>query len=315
MTGGVIEWTGKRRWNPLRGCTRKTEACRHCYAEGMAARFSDIGMPFEGFANWVTKANGKREARWTGKVELVEERLTLPLRWKTPALCFTDTQSDFFHESLPDEILDRRMAVMIQSPHIHFQVLTKRWERMRDYMAHHRWHIWAGLARELRAQFPKLREPEIWGGDRCPIPNVSFGVSVHDQTSANQAIPALLDTPAAIRFASFEPALGLVDWKRMMLNAYRHIDGLTGGEYLRNGNVQHLGRTYSKLDLIIAGEESGHGRRDVDLDVFRQTRDQCAASGTHFFLKQRHINGKLVSCPELDGRQHTDLPEAWRSLL
>ena len=104
MTAGIIEWTGNRRWNPLRGCTRKTEACRNCYAENMAARFSGPGMAFEGFAHRVALPGGGSDARWTGKVELVEERLTIPLTWRKPGLCFTDTQSDFFHEALPDEV-------------------------------------------------------------------------------------------------------------------------------------------------------------------------------------------------------------------
>lgn len=110
MTASKIEWTDRSDWNPVRGCTRVSEGCRHCYAEAIAARFSGAGQPFDGFA---TRQGG--EARWTGKVALVENRLTLPLRWKKPARIFASSTSDIFHESLADAEQPWWIAVDISS--------------------------------------------------------------------------------------------------------------------------------------------------------------------------------------------------------
>jgi protein gp37 len=96
-----ISWTDSG-WNPTRGCTRVSEGCRRCYAETIAARFSDPGAPYHGFAE-----RGRSGSKWTGKVELVESVLTLPLRWKKPRRIFVNSMSDLFHESLPDEAIDK----------------------------------------------------------------------------------------------------------------------------------------------------------------------------------------------------------------
>ncbi len=305
MTGGTIEWTDRSDWNPIRGCTRKTEACVNCYAEIMAARFSKPGQWGEGYAHIVQTPSGP-DHRWTGKVELIEERLTIPLKWKKPARCFASSTSDFFHEGLSDSDIDRMFAVMISAPHIEFQVLTKRWNRMRQYLNTHRWDKWAAIARQLREQFPKLRTPNIRGGDCAPVPNVWLGVSVHDQQSANEAVWALKETPAVVRFVSYEPALGPVDWWLIANGKGVYFNALTGLEFDDLGERAE----YGKIDLIIAGDESGHGRRPADPDWYRQTRDQCAGF-TAFFLKQMHVDGKLVSIPPLDGQRHTAMPSHW----
>src|SRR3546814_532328 len=122
-----IEWTDRSDWNPIRGCTRVSEGCRNCYAERIAARFSDPGQPFHGFAKR-TAAGG----RWTGKVELIEERLDFPLRWRKPARIFVNSTYDLFHESVPNHWIDQVFAVMALAPQHTFQVLTKRPGRMLD---------------------------------------------------------------------------------------------------------------------------------------------------------------------------------------
>lgn len=101
-----IEWTD-RTWNPVRGCSRVSEGCRHCYAERMAARYSGPGLPFEGFARRgvvamsTTADAGKKYTRWTGRVELIPEKLDEPLHWRKPARVFVNSMSDLFHEALP----------------------------------------------------------------------------------------------------------------------------------------------------------------------------------------------------------------------
>lgn len=299
MTGGTIEWTDRSDWNPIRGCTRKTQACVNCYAEILAARFSQPGGWGEGYASIVQTPSGP-DHRWTGKVGLIEERLTIPLKWKKPARCFASSTSDFFHESLSDADIDRLFAVIALAPHITFQVLTKRWDRMRDYMQ----NLTIGRLIIGSNDLPVKAQPvPAW-----PIPNIWLGVSAHDQESANDAVWALKATPAAVRFVSYEPALGEVDWTRMCNGHGVFVNALTGLEYDDLGERGYFG----KIHQIIAGDESGHGKRPADPDWYRETRDQCFAAATAFFLKQMHIDGKLVSTPELDGQRHTAMPAAWK---
>ncbi len=133
-----IEWTDAT-WNPVRGCSRVSDGCRHCYAERVAARFSGPGMPYEGLIKF-GKPSSVRDPRWSGEVRMVPEHLAAPLRWRRPRRVFVNSMSDLFHESLPDSAIDRVFAVMMVSS-LHatrgghtFQSLTKRAKRMREYL-------------------------------------------------------------------------------------------------------------------------------------------------------------------------------------
>ncbi len=159
-----IEWTDAT-WNPVRGCSRVSEGCRNCYAEIMAARFSQPGQWGHGFAEIVGRGDS-RDHRWTGKVALVESNLDLPLRWRTPRRIFVNSTSDLFHEALEDDDIGRVFSVMASCPQHTFQVLTKRADRMARLIDgpknHQAWH------------------PRLWH-----LPNVWLGVSVEDQPSAD----------------------------------------------------------------------------------------------------------------------------------
>ena len=243
-----IEWTDAT-WNPLRGCSRVSEGCRNCYAEGVAARFSGPGLPYEGLAKRVTRPDGSSEARWTGKVAFSGDQvLTQPLRWKKPRRIFVNSMSDLFHESVPDAWIDRIFAVMALAPQHTFQVLTKRPERMKAYMLErwqsalaHRIDFGHGDALDVPAETVgedrrdqvarecedlirqmKLDDTErddLWDEQErlkimqwtWPLPNVWLGTSVEDQVTADTRIPYLLSTPAAVRFISAEPLLGPID--------------------------------------------------------------------------------------------------------
>lgn len=126
---GGIAWTDET-WNPIRGCSRVSEGCRNCYAEVVAARFSGPGQAYEGLA----RRTSKGEARWTGKIMFVEKHLLDPLRWKEPRRIFVNSMSDLFHEDVSDEQLDRIFAVMALADRHQFQVLTKRPQRMLEYV-------------------------------------------------------------------------------------------------------------------------------------------------------------------------------------
>lgn len=296
MTQSLIEWTDRSDWSPVRGCSRVTEACRNCYAEKISGRFCAAGQPFEGFA---TKKDG--QARWTGKVELQTNRLTLPLKWRKAAKIFVNSASDIFHESLPDSDIDKIFAVMALCPQHTFQVLTKRPKRMRDYcnrVAQGNDHIDAAVWR-LTCPYPyggyntaflkgSLGEaarkavksmvgspghPDYW------MPNVWLGVSVHDQANADEFVPMLLATPAAKRFVSYEPALGPVDWTNINDKTGGSIESLIGFAW---DSCTHI----AKIDQIIFGGESGPNARPPHPDWARNTQRQCAAAGTAFYMKQ-----------------------------
>jgi protein gp37 len=169
----TIEWTDAT-WNPVRGCTKISAGCAHCYAETFAERFRGVpGHPYEqGF-----------------DLRLVPEKLTQPLLWRQPKMIFVNSMSDLFHEDVPDEYIVRVVRVM-QLAHWHtYQVLTKRSERLRDL-----------LKTKLRSA---AEEPHIW-----------WGVSVENRKQGLPRIDHLRAAPAAIRFLSVEPlleSLGKID--------------------------------------------------------------------------------------------------------
>lgn len=273
-TATGIEWTDAT-WNPVRGCTRVSEGCRHCYAERMAARFNQPGQWGHGFAETIrTPARGVGgavareggfEARWTGRVELDDSKLDLPLRWKKPRRIFVNSTSDLFHESLDDDAIGSVWRTMARCQHHTFQILTKRPERMREFTRR------VGL------------------GVR-PFHHVWLGVSVEDQETADERIPILLDTPAAVRFISAEPLLGPVDLAHHLRGFNRDEMGLRDDPLaasLLSAGIES-GHAWARpaLHWVICGGESGPGARPMHPDWARGLRDQCAAAGVAFFMKQ-----------------------------
>jgi protein gp37 len=161
-----IEWTDAT-WNPIRGCTKISPGCAHCYAETFAERFRGVaGHPYEqGF-----------------DVRLIPAKLDEPLRWKAPRMVFVNSMSDLFHEDVGDDYIERVCRVM-EHAHWHtFQVLTKRSERMRDLLS-------------TRLEFAS-RQPHIW-----------FGVSVENRKHGLPRIEHLRAAPAGLRMLSVEPLL------------------------------------------------------------------------------------------------------------
>lgn len=302
-----IEWTDST-WNPIRGCSRVSEGCRHCYAEQVAARFSGPGQPYEGLAD-----PARSGSKWTGRVALFENVLPQPLKWKRPRRIFVNSMSDLFHENLSDDQIDRVFAVMALAPQHSFQILTKRPERMQAYMLE-RWQgtpaqeiagfsIPAGGETGRRGQVEIACEPflemlglvdteqdHLWTPDgKCkamqwnwPLPNVWLGVSVEDQKAADSRIPLLLQTPAARRFLSCEPLLGPVDLTNVKPPGSLIAEDAHGWSAIWKGNA--IGRPC--IDWVICGGESGRDARPMHPDWARGLRDQCSAAGVPFFFKQ-----------------------------
>lgn len=240
-----IEWT-QRSWNPIRGCSRISEGCRHCYAEQIAARFSGVGQPYEGLAT-------RSPARWTGKLQFIKKDVCAPFSWKKPQCVFVNSMSDLFHEDVKFDWLVEIFYVMLKATKHTFQILTKR----------------AGV---MSQQVPRVMA-KLNIND--PLTNVWLGVSVEDQKTADERIPLLLQTPAAVRWLSCEPLLGTID-----------LDG--NSDPIRRG-VQHwdyFRMSKEKIDWVVVGGESGTGARPMHPDWARSLRDQCTAAGAPFFFKQ-----------------------------
>lgn len=310
MAETSIEWTD-RVWNPVRGCSRVSEGCRFCYAERVAARFSGVRVekesgarfggdgsaPFEGFAEMTP--NGPR---WTGKVELIPEKLAEPFSWRKPARIFVNSMSDLFHERLPDEAIDQVFAVMALAHRHTFQILTKRPERMHRYLTDHAAggrHIWPAAQ---KIEMPR-GEPKPSPG--WPLPNVWLGVSVEDQRTADARIPLLLQAPAAVRFVSYEPALGPVNFSALGQKVdpeHAKYNALRGGGYYVGDRVPDDAWRGRRLDWIIVGGESGHEARPFLLSAAREVVRQCKAAGVPVFVKQlgakpvMHIDEWLAWC-------------------
>ena len=272
-----IEWTDET-WNPIRGCSRVSEGCRNCYAETMAGRFSGPGKPFEGL---VTFGGGR--PKWNGQIRFVEEHLLDPLKWKKPRRIFVNSMSDLFHPGVTDEMRDRIIAVMALSPRHTFQCLTKRPERMLAYLNQSCGRI-ADMVMRMRRErgdhSPVAPLPHITPGAAWwPLANVWLGVSVENQAAADERIPLLLQTPAAVRFISAEPLLGAIN----LCAIHRPNTDWRTFDSLRKSTLD--GRASEHLDWVICGGESGPGARPMHPDWARGLRDDCVAAGVPFFFK------------------------------
>ncbi len=296
-----IEWTDWN-WNFLRGCSRVSSGCKNCYAEKMAARFSGEGLPYHGIAKMVGG-----EARWTGEVSFHEDILLAPLKRRKPTTYFVNSMSDLFHEKVKDEWLDKAFAVMALTPQHTYQILTKRPERMRDWF-NERWQPataigetdWSGRHRQVLDEAETLLlhtrfgdQDRFWtkeGGhishsQPWPLPNVWLGVSVEDQKTADERIPLLLQTPAAVRWISYEPALGSVDFTNL---TSRHEAGAVVSNFnaFFKRHTLNKGYPWPGLDWIVVGGESGPRARPFNIQWARDIIAQCKAAGVPVFIKQ-----------------------------
>lgn len=250
-----IEWTDET-WNPVTGCTKISKGCKNCYAAKMARRLAG--------------RHGYPKAPHHFDVTLHPSRLSQPTKWKKSKKIFVCSMSDLFHPKIPFDFVDKVMDVVATNPRHTFLVLTKRPKRMFDY---------------------------FYGENvldyRGPCMNLWLGVTVENQKAADERIPWLLRTPAAVRFLSCEPLLELIDLQKWLC------------PYPDCGNVAEDGTCASSLNptpechiascpmtdiqgisWVITGGESGTDARPMHPDWARSLRDQCQASSTAFFFKQ-----------------------------
>lgn len=279
-----IEWTDAT-WNPITGCSVVSPGCTNCYAMKLAGGRLRHHPTRAG----LTQAS-KAGPVWTGEVRFNPEVLDQPLRWRRARRIFVCAHGDLFHESVPDAWIDQVFAVMALAPQHTFQVLTKRAARMQAYMND------PTTSRRAWARAWTIFKHSVGGryaGDHWPLDNVWLGVSAEDQPRADERIPKLLGTLAAMRFASLEPTLGAVDLHKLEVRGGRLVvfqSALTGAlTALHDAADSHLDFTGPRrltLDSVIVGGESGPGARPMHPNWARKIRDDCAAAGVPFHFKQ-----------------------------
>lgn len=142
MANSKIEWTNKS-WNPVTGCSKVSEGCRHCYAEVMARRLKAMGQ--------IKYSNGFH-------VTTHEESLVEPLKWHKPQMIFVCSMGDLFHEKVPDDFIDRVMKTIEKTPQHRYQLLTKRADRMAVYFSNHPipLNAWLGVTVECKSSIPRI---------------------------------------------------------------------------------------------------------------------------------------------------------------
>lgn len=246
-----IEWTDYTA-NPLKyrdpdgnvvhACIHKSGGCLHCYAEALAGRWGRKGLPF-------TAENMKRLSPFLDPDELRRMLRHKPASGKK---CFIGDMTDIFGEWVPDTLLNVLFSdVLEMRTDVQWQILTKRADRMQSYLA---WR---------------------WGEGRIPMRNIWIGVSVEDQKTADERIPLLLQTPASIRFVSYEPALGPVDFRNFFSRRFLGLpDPLNG------------------IDWLIAGGESGPAARAFYIGWIESVKNQCAFAKVPLFVKQMGSNAQ-----------------------
>ena len=233
MTKTQIAWA-THVWNPVTGCTPAGDGCNNCYAKRVAE----------------TRLRGRcgYPADEPFRVTMHPDRMEDPLHLRKPARIFVCSMGDLFHDDVPGEFVARVFDVMRRCPQHQFICLTKRPQRMFDTV-----------------NIGNLPTPHM----ASYLANLWLGVSVWNQESAERFIPPLLDTPAAVRFASYEPALGPVDFTKL-----RTGDSTTPW-------LPALG----KLDWIIAGGEAGPNARECNRSWLTTAWKQSCVHGVPFFFK------------------------------
>lgn len=280
-----IEWTDAT-WNPITGCAIVSPGCTNCYAMKLAG----TRLQHHGSRAGLTR-DTKAGPVWTGEVRLNKSWLHQPSAWRRSRRIFVCAHGDLFAEKVPDDWILDVLTVIACNPQHQFQVLTKRAERMQDFMSR------PDLLEDIYANWSGFsgspREVDSW-----PLLNLWMGVSAEDQKRADERLRHLRETPAKVRWVSAEPLLAMLDLSR-------HLD---------------------MLDWVVVGGESGHGARPMQPEWAESLRDQCAASGVPFLFKQwgshkptSDCNGRyMIPATKkeagrlLDGIEHNGFPKVRR---
>jgi protein gp37 len=289
-----IEWTDAT-WNPIRArlkgqgpkvhagtfCTKISPGCTNCYASAINRRFGN-GLAY-------TVPNLEHVEFFVSE-KILEE----PLKRKKPTRIFVGDMFDLFHEAIPRQLIRQVFEVIHRADWHTFQILTKRAAIMREFLC-------------------------AWWGARGFDRYVHCGVSVEDQQRADERIPLLLDTPAAVRWLSVEPMLEAI---RLDQCAPYVLDGYESNPGVLNAFTAkcHHPLTVKFLPLeagnpngiawVVCGGESGPGARPFNLEWAESLLKQCRAAGVPFFMKQ--IGSNPTATGNLHGFSSTVFPHTMK---
>ncbi len=283
-----IEWTDEQ-WSPVVGCTAVSPGCTNCWAARQASR--NLHVDHTGLA---------RAGKWLGSpVRRLMDRLAVPLHWRKPRRIAVGLMSDLFHKDVPDEFIDMVLAVAVLGHRHTYQLLTKRAERMQEYFAelsadrarreYRLCHAAWNLGDEADCHVGNLLSGVATPAAHWPLRNVWAGVSVEDQKRADERIALLLRTTAAVRWISYEPALGPIDLPLPVgCRGCNHPGDLitTWNENGRCSVCDGTRQEPSGLHWVVVGGESGPGARPCNIKWIRSMKDQCADFGIPCFVKQ-----------------------------
>ncbi|MGL5719476.1 MAG: DUF5131 family protein [Alphaproteobacteria bacterium] len=343
MSKTTIAWTDES-LNPIVGCTKVSPGCSRCYAETAAA--SPRLQQFEQYKTVIDE-----HGHWNGHVDFVPRMLDKLFTYKKPRRIFMPSMSDPFHPAVKDEWLDQMMAAIALNPHLTFQVLTKRPERMKEYMLKltdcRGWYFkkWAStMARLACEQGWRESEEDIsdrsteevslichpiemelkWKMKQYFLPNLHLGVTVENQASAGDRISLLLQTPAAVRFLSVEPMLEEIDisrWTHLLPCPQHPNERASGWGHLdcdcREWFKKHVkSGSMSSISWVIIGGESGSNARPFNLEWAELIINQCKEAEIPVFMKQvgsnAYYKGDRFKTKSRAGTDPSEWPEHLR---
>ncbi len=266
--GTKIKWATES-WNPITGCTKISPGCKNCYAERMSKRLAgrsgypksesecpicgevyDRAEPF-----CMEHPNAKLIRRSPFDVTLHEDKLDLPLKWRKPRRIFVCSMGDLFHKNVPDDLIVKVFTVAQLTSRHTYMILTKRPERMAEYLQSDAfWHeVFYASIINARRRGIEWEEKEV-----TQLKNVWLGVTAENQEWWDKRKDALFAPSAAVHWVSYEPAIGPLVFSD---------DDL------------------ARLDWVVCGGETSYGARPMNPDWARSVRDQCQAAGVKFFFK------------------------------
>lgn len=282
-----IQWTNET-WNPIIGCEKISEGCKECYAEKMAIRLASMEDNLSAL-NYREVMNGseyEKPTNWNGKTYFVQQALLKPFKWKKPRMIFVCSMSDLFHKDNSFADILRIWDVMCQLPQHTFQVLTKRPERMLEF------YKWMG-DRVKADGFDSIPSGSDNSLDYIGTPDhIWIGVTVENQKRADERIPVLLEIPAKVKFLSCEPLLSdiLFPWFDGWLPSYNNPDN--------SGCEQPAEPMLNCLDWVIAGPETGPGKRPMKKEWLANIYTQCISANVPFFDKKDTLGLNIKEFPE-----------------